>query len=235
MAEGLFITGTDTEVGKTVVARILVRSLVATGARVAVMKPVAAGSALTADGLRNEDALGLIADSNVTMPYDTVNPYCLAAPIAPHLAAREAGINIELSRIRSAFTQLRAAADHVIVEGAGGWLAPLNERQFIADLAVALELPVLLVVGLRLGCLNHALLSAAAIRQRGLRLAGWIGNHIDPDFGHVVENLATLTQHIGMPPLATLAYAPQHHTALRLAPTERAALLQSISVSSCLE
>jgi dethiobiotin synthetase len=202
MLGGLFVTGTDTAVGKTVVARLIVRSLVSTGVRVAVMKPVAAGSFMTPAGPRNEDALGLIAESNVVMPYAAVNPYCLASPVSPHLAAREAGVSIELSRIQASFWALRAAADQVIVEGAGGWLAPLNEREFVADLAAALDLPVLLVVGLRLGCLNHALLSVAAIRQRRLELAGWIANHIEADFPRAADNVATLTQHIGMPPIA---------------------------------
>jgi dethiobiotin synthetase len=206
MSGGLFITGTDTEVGKTVIARLLVRSLVASGVRVAVMKPVAAGSFMTAQGLRNADALGLMADSNVLMPYETVNPYCLPLPVSPHLAARDAGVIIELDRIRENYAKLRAGADCVIVEGAGGWLAPLNDEEFIADLAAALDLPVLLVVGLRLGCLNHALLSVAAIRQRGQILGGWIANQIDPAFARQRENLATLQRHIGMPPLATVAY-----------------------------
>lgn len=225
MLGGLFVTGTDTEVGKTVVARRIVRTLVAGGARVAVMKPVAAGSFETAHGPRNEDALGLIADSNVAMPYATVNPYCLAAPISPHLAARAAGVSIQLSRIQENFRILGDAADYVIVEGAGGWLAPLNDAQFVADLASALELPVLLVVGLRLGCLNHALLSVAAIRQRHVPLAGWIGNHIDPQFGHVEKNLATLAQHIGTAPLAIVSHDPAQLESGQLAPGESSALL----------
>ena len=227
MRGGLFITGTDTEVGKTVVARLIVRSLAATGVRVAVMKPVAAGSVMTSDGLRNDDALGLMADSNVVMPYATVNPYCLPAPVSPHLAAREAGVSIELPRLKASFDSLTAAADYVIVEGAGGWLAPLNDEQFIADLAAALGLPVLLVVGLRLGCLNHALLTAAAIRQRGLLLGGWIANHIDPQFSRVPDNLATLARHLGMPAIATLAHARGNHSSLRLPATATAVLAQA--------
>ena len=227
MSGGLFITGTDTEVGKTVIARLIVRTLVATGVRVAVMKPVAAGSFMTAQGLRNADALGLIADSNVVMPYETVNPYCLATPVSPHLAARTAGVSIELQRIRENYAKLRAAADCVIVEGAGGWLAPLNDTQFIADLAAALELPVLLVVGLRLGCLNHALLTVAAIRQRRQRLAGWIANQIDPDFACMPENLATLQRHIGMPPLTTVAYDKAAPGAVPLSAAEVTVLVDS--------
>ena len=227
MPQGLFITGTDTEVGKTVVARLIVRSLVATGVRVAVMKPVAAGSAMTSAGPRNDDALGLMADSNVVMPYATVNPYCLPAPVSPHLAAREVGVTIELPRLMESFAALSAAADYVIVEGAGGWFAPLNDEQFIADLAAALGLPVLLVVGLRLGCLNHALLSVAAIRQRGLILGGWIANHIDPEFSRVPDNLATLARHIGVPAIATVGHAPEGHASLRLPATATAALIQA--------
>jgi dethiobiotin synthetase len=227
MLGGLFITGTDTEVGKTVVARLIVRSLAATGVRVAVMKPVAAGSVMTTEGPRNDDALGLMADSNVVMPYATVNPYCLPAPVSPHLAAREVGVTIELPRLQESFASLVAVADYVIVEGAGGWLAPLNDHQFIADLAAALGLPVLLVVGLRLGCLNHALLTVAAIRQRGLILGGWIANHVDPEFSRAPDNLATLAQHIGMPPIATIAHDPARHSSLRLAATATAALART--------
>jgi dethiobiotin synthetase len=232
MSGGLFITGTDTEVGKTVVARLLVRSLVASGVRVAVMKPVAAGSAMTSAGLRNDDALGLIAESNVPLSYETVNPYCLAAPVSPHLAARDSGISIDLRVIQDRFRQVCAAADFTIIEGAGGWFAPLNERQFIADLAAMLELPVLLVVGLRLGCLNHALLTVAAIRQRGLTFAGWIANQIDPDFARMADNISTLEQQIGVAPIATLGFAQPPSPHALLAPETRSALLRQGCVSS---
>jgi dethiobiotin synthetase len=224
---GLFITGTDTEVGKTVVARLIVRSLVASGVRVAVMKPVAAGSVATVQGLRNEDALGLMADSNVALPYETVNPYCFAAPVSPHLAARDTGTRIDLAHIHENFLHARAAADYVIVEGAGGWLAPLNDQEFIADLAGTLALPVLLVVGLRLGCLNHALLTASAIRQRGQILAGWVANHIDPGFARVAANLATLEAHLGLPPVANVAHEPPGRHAALLAPAAVAALVRA--------
>jgi len=227
MSAGLFVTGTDTEVGKTLVARLIVRSLVATGVRVAVMKPVAAGGIMTEQGLRNDDALGLIADCNVVMPYSTVNPYCFKAPVSPHLAARDTGVTIELGLIQQQLRTLRVAADYVIVEGAGGWLAPLNDTQFVADLAIALELPVLLVVGLRLGCLNHALLSAAAIRARGARLAGWIANQIDPGFARMAQNLSTLEAHLGMPPIACLAYDPELREAGRLPAPALPALIQA--------
>jgi dethiobiotin synthetase len=232
MSGGLFVTGTDTEVGKTVVARLLVRSLVASGVRVAVMKPVAAGSVMTSAGLRNEDALGLIAESNVPLPYESVNPYCLAAPVSPHLAARDSGITIDLRVIQDRFRQVSAAAELTIVEGAGGWFAPLNEEQFIADLAAALQLPVLLVVGLRLGCLNHALLTVAAIRARGLTLAGWVANQIDPDFARMADNVSTLTRHIGMAPMATLGFAQPPAADALLAPDALRPLLRQGCVSS---
>ena len=221
----LFVTGTDTAVGKTVVARLLVRSLVATGARVAVMKPVAAGAEVTPGGLRNEDALGLIAESNVALSYATVNPYCLAEPVSPHLAARAAGVSIGLARIQACFASLRDSADHVIVEGAGGWLVPLGEQLFVADMAAALALPVVLVVGMRLGCLNHALLTAAAIHQRGLRLGGWVANHIDPAFARAAENVVTLQRHLGMPPLAVLGYGAGAAAEARLEPDAVTSLL----------
>jgi dethiobiotin synthetase len=227
MSAGLFITGTDTGVGKTVVARLIVRSLVASGVRVAVMKPVAAGGIMTEQGLRNEDALGLIADCNVVMPYASVNPYCLSAPVSPHLAARDTGVSIELPVIQREFRTLAAAADVVIVEGAGGWLAPLNDHQFVADLAMALELPVVLVVGLRLGCLNHALLSAQAMRQRGAFLAGWIGNQIDAGFARLAQNVGTLEEHLGMPPIAIVEHASHRHEADRLADAAVTALMHA--------
>jgi dethiobiotin synthetase len=227
MSGGLFITGTDTGVGKTVVAQLIVRSLVASGARVAVMKPVAAGSCITADGPRNADALALIAASNVVLPYAVVNPYCLAAAASPHLAAREEGVTIELARIEENFATVQAAADYVVVEGAGGWFAPLTDSQFVADLAAALALPVVLVVGLRLGCLNHALLTVAAIRQRGLTLAGWIGNRIDADFSRIPEHLTTLTRHIGMPPITAVGHHLQVGSPQSLPADVVAALIRS--------
>ena len=155
-ARGVFITGTDTGVGKTVVACALVRGLRAQGLRVAVMKPVASGAQRTPDGLRNADALALAASAGYEGPYEDLNPYCFEPPISPHIAAKEAGIEIDTSKIRHVYDTLAASADWVVVEGAGGWFAPLNERQTMADIAWGLTMPALLVVGLKLGCLNHA-------------------------------------------------------------------------------
>ena len=201
-SKGFFITGTDTEVGKTVVATALVRGLVAQGLRVAVMKPVASGSQRTPAGLRNEDALALIQASNVAAPYDRVNPYCFEPAISPHIAAEEAGIAVDLNHIRTNFDSLAAAADLVIVEGAGGWLAPLGPNASMKDLARALDLPTILVVGVRLGCINHALLTKLAIESHGTTFAGWIANTVDPAMPRRKENLEALTRGLGAPPLA---------------------------------
>ena len=182
LATSVFIAGTDTGVGKTHVAVALLRCLAATGRRVAGMKPVAAGAALTADGLRNDDALALAGAASVRLPYALLNPVCLPLATSPHLAARAAGQPIEIAALVKAHALIAAQADIVIVEGAGGWLAPIGDRETMQDVAVALNLPVLLVVGLRLGCINHTLLTANAIRSSGLALAGWIANPVDPSF-----------------------------------------------------
>ncbi|HEX4267997.1 MAG TPA: dethiobiotin synthase [Steroidobacteraceae bacterium] len=208
---GFFVTGTDTGVGKTVVSAALTRALVARGLRVAVMKPVASGSDPTSEGLRNSDALTLMAAANVTAPYEVVNPYCFLPPISPQIAAREAGVEIDLTLLRSRLDSLAGAADCVIVEGAGGWLAPLSDTAAMADLAAALSLPVLLTVGLRLGCLSHALLTRESLATRGTVFAGWIANAIDPHFDRAVENLAALTARLGAPPLACVPFLDCGH------------------------
>ncbi len=200
--KGVFVTGTDTGVGKTVVAAGLVRGLVAQGLRVAVMKPVASGSERTAEGLRNEDALALMAASNAAAPYERVNPYCFEPPISPHIAADEAGIQVNLAQIRRDFEVLAASSDWVVAEGAGGWLAPIGPVTGIRELALTLHLPVVMVVGLRLGCINHALLTKLAIEAHGARFAGWIANTVDPSMSRRTENLETLIRLIGEPPLA---------------------------------
>jgi len=204
--QGFFVTGTDTGVGKTVVATALTRALVARGLRVAVMKPIASGSDPTAAGPRNSDALALMAAANVPAAYETVNPYCFLPAIAPHIAASDSGTVIDLGLLRRRFEALAAAADCVIVEGAGGWLAPIGDRATMADLAAALGLPVLLVVGLRLGCLNHALLTRESMAARDTVFAGWLANAIDPGFERGAENLATLALRLGGPPLARIPH-----------------------------
>jgi len=196
---GVFVAGTDTGVGKTFVSTGLARAAVADGRPLAVMKPVAAGADATPAGLRNDDALALIDAARSTAAYEDVNPYCLPLAASPHIAAAAAGLRIEPAVVQRAAQRLAAAGEWLLVEGAGGWFAPIGERETMADVARALGLPVLLVVGLRLGCLNHALLTHEAIRRDGLRFAGWIGNAIDPGLTHADANLAWLRQRFGEP------------------------------------
>lgn len=216
LSKGFFVTGTDTGVGKTVASAALARALVARGLRVAVMKPIASGSDPTPEGLRNSDALALMAAANVTAPYEVVNPYCFLPPISPHIAAREALVTIDVALLRSRFDSLATASDCVVVEGAGGWLAPISDTATMADLAAALSLPVLLVIGLRLGCLNHALLTRESLATRGVPFAGWIANAVDPHFDRPAENLATLTHRLGQPPLAHIPFLDRGHGVLDL-------------------
>ena len=206
MTRGVFIAGTDTGVGKTRVAAALLCAWARSGLRVAGMKPVAAGAVLRGGVSRSEDAEVLVAAANVEAPWEWVNPYCFAPPIAPHIAAERAGVRIDPAVIRNAFDRLGERADRIVVEGAGGLLVPLNERQDMAHLVRELDLPVLLVVGMRLGCLNHALLSVQAIMARGLTLAGWIANGIDPDMAEAEANLETLRQRVAVPCLGYLGH-----------------------------
>ncbi len=203
---GYFITGTDTGVGKTLVCCALLYGFAALGKSVIGMKPVAAGAIHSAEGLINDDVALLRAASNVEAPLALVNPYCFEPPIAPHLAAEQAGVAIDLATIANAYQQLAHAADVVIVEGVGGFCVPLNRGADSADLAQRLGLPVILVVGLRLGCLNHALLTAHAIRAKGLALAGWIANRIDPAMAAAERNVAALAERLAAPLLGELEF-----------------------------
>ena len=202
----LFVTGTDTGVGKTLIACSLLHHLRARGLRALGMKPVAAGVEPTPEGPANPDVIALRRASSWAAPLNQVNPYCFEPPIAPHLAAASVGVHIELEPIRRAFEVLRRSADVIVVEGVGGFLVPLNEREDAGDLAVALALPVVLVVGMRLGCLNHALLTQQAILARSLRLAGWIANSIDPHMQRFDENLQALRERIAAPLLGVLPH-----------------------------
>lgn len=204
MQKGFFITGTDTGVGKTLVSQALLYRLRRDHAHVVGFKPVASGCEMTPYGLRNSDALALQAASSMPLEYATVNPYAFAPPVAPHLAAEAAGVRIDCARIAAGIDAV--AADRVVVEGVGGWLVPLNERESVADLAVRLRLPVVLVVGLRLGCLNHALLTVASMRDYGVPVAGWVASPIDPDFALPEENLAALESRLGIPLLLRLPF-----------------------------
>jgi dethiobiotin synthetase len=206
MSGGWFITGTDTGVGKTLVSRLLLEALQRAGHSAAGMKPVASGCRITAAGLRSDDALELMQASDVAADYADVNPYALGSACAPHIAARETGVEIQPEKILESFRRLQQKSPWVVVEGVGGWSVPLGERLTMAEVARALGLPVILVVGLRLGCLNHALLTVEAIRRTNIPLAGWVANRIDPAMTHVPENIATLAQKIEAPLLAQIPY-----------------------------
>jgi len=203
---GVFVTGTDTGIGKTRVSVALIHALRAQGLRVAAMKPVAAGTELREGVMINEDVAALTAAANVDADPKCVNPYLFPPPIAPHIAAAQAGVAIDLKLIVDAYSRLAALADVVVVEGVGGFRVPLNATQDAADLALALGLPMLLVVGLRLGCLNHALLTVEAIAHRKLPWAGWVGNHIDPLMDAQAENVLALRQLLPNPCLGIQAY-----------------------------
>ncbi len=221
----LFVTGTDTGIGKTRSAIGLCRAFAQRGVKVAGMKPVASGCMQTPQGLRNEDALALLDSMNVRAEYSEVNPYAFAPAIAPHIAAREAGIDIDFEVLDRAYQRLKLRSDVLIVEGAGGWLSPLDERRGFADLAAYWQLEVILVVGMRLGCLNHALLTVESIERRGLRLRGWVANQVDPEFERLEENVSTLHTRISAPCLGRLPFAPG---------VDLDALAQKLSVDSLL-
>jgi dethiobiotin synthetase len=213
LPRAFFVTGTDTGVGKTLVASALCFAFANEGFRVAGMKPVASGCKARPEGLRNDDALALIAAMNVRAAYADVNPYAFAPAIAPHIAAAESGIAIEFDTLDRAFERLRLQSQIMIVEGAGGWLAPLDGGRTFADLVAHWQLDVILVVGLRLGCLNHALLTAEAVERRGLRLSGWAGNRIDPEFARAEENIETLRRRLRAPCIGIVPYQPDRGTA----------------------
>jgi len=199
----VFVTGTDTGIGKTWIAAALVRALADAGYRVAAMKPVAAGFAPGTD--MNDDVIALRAAGNVDAPPGDCNPYAFADAVAPHLAAAARGVAIEMPRIVDAFERLCGCSDAVVVEGAGGALVPIDAQSDMLDVAAALRVPVLLVVGLRLGCLNHALLTALAVQRRGLVLAGWIANEMPPGMPLAAQNIDALAERLGCAPITYVA------------------------------
>jgi dethiobiotin synthetase len=204
---GYFVTGTDTGVGKTCVSLGLMRALQQQGHVVVGMKPVASGCSRASSRLVNEDACQLQACASFNLPYQYVNPYAFEDAVAPHLAAQGNGVHIDIAVISDACQQLTTEADRVVVEGIGGWLVPINEKQTMADVALALGLPVVMVVGIRLGCLNQALLTAAAIQRSGLPLAGWVANRNDPGCEQQDGNVMALRQRLPAPLLADLSYS----------------------------
>jgi dethiobiotin synthetase len=218
-----FITGTDTEIGKTFAACALIHALAARGVNVAPMKPIAAGT-INLDGVDvNEDVAALMAAAGNRFSLRDVNPYCFAEGIAPHIAAKHAGQTIAMPVIAAAYERLRSASDKVLVEGAGGFLVPMTDTQSMAEIPKVLGLEVILVVGMRIGCINHATLTAEAIRARGLTLAGWIANTPAAQMTAFEENLATLKSHIDAPLLGTIPRIPASYLVSGFAATKIAA------------
>jgi len=197
-----FIAGTDTDVGKTMIACAFLAQARGQGLTTAAVKPVAAGCINTKDGLRNDDAQQLLAQCTLPLYYEQVNPVAFIDPIAPHIAAQKEGQRMQVDRLVG-YTSgvIVQGANLTLVEGAGGWRVPVNEHETLADLAIGLSIPVVLVVGMRLGCINHALLTVEAITRDGLTLAGWVANCVDPEMIELDANIATLKDRISAPML----------------------------------
>jgi dethiobiotin synthetase len=216
----VFVTATDTDAGKTIISLGLIHSLRRKGLRVAGMKPVAAGAMQHGDDLQNEDAQLLRQADSLDVPYRVTNPYIFEPAIAPHIAAAEADVRIDLNIISERFDRLRSVSDFVVVEGAGGWRVPLDSKSDMSEIPRQLGLPVVLVVGMRLGCLNHALLTVEAVERDGLPLVGWIANQVDPGMSRQAQNLQTLQDRIDAPCLGVVPFLPE---------------LSAQSVASCLD
>lgn len=226
MSSAFFIAGTDTEIGKTTVAAGLLHAARQRGLSTAAAKPVASDCAMTEQGLRNGDALALLGECSLALDYAEVNPFAFAPAIAPHLAAREVGVELNVAALLAPVQHVLArGADLTLVEGAGGWRVPLTGGESLSDLAVALQLPVILVVGVRLGCINHALLTAEAIARDGLTLAGWVANVVDPATSRLDDNLATLAERLAAPCLGRVP---------RLAEASPAAVAAHLDLASLL-
>jgi dethiobiotin synthetase len=218
LRKSFFVTGTDTDVGKTLATCAMLRAAAAAGHSAVGMKPLAAGGTQTHEGLRNDDALLLQEASTLNLSYDAINPVCLPEAAAPHIAAELAQRKVRVERL-AGFCQgvLALRANFTLLEGAGGWRVPVNEREFMSDLAKQLQLPVIIVVGMRLGCLNHALLTGEAIARDGLRIAGWIANRIDPQMDHYQRNLDTLRDGFPVPLLGEIPWLGGADPALQAA------------------
>jgi dethiobiotin synthetase len=226
LSSAFFIAGTDTEIGKTTVAAGLLHAARLRGLSTAAAKPVASDCAMTEQGLRNGDALALLGECSLALDYAEVNPFAFAPAIAPHLAAREVGVELNVAALLPHVQKVLAReADLTLVEGAGGWRVPLTGGESLSDLAVALQLPVILVVGVRLGCINHAVLTAEAIARDGLTLAGWVANVVDPATSRLDDNLATLAERLAAPCLGRVP---------RLAEASPAAVAAHLDLASLL-
>lgn len=216
MARRFFITGTDTNVGKTLVTCVLLKALQAHGFKVMALKPVASGCEQIDGGLKNEDALAMIEAMNHPVSYQSVNPFAFQPAIAPHIAAADEGVDLSVLSLTRRCSMAQDDIDYWLVEGAGGWLVPLNDQETFADYVASQAFEVILVVGLKLGCINHALLTKQSIESAGLTLAGWVANQVDPEMVAVEENLASLTSRLGCPMLGHIPFLldPQEQTSL---------------------
>ncbi len=210
-----FVAGTDTEIGKTTVATEMLKYAQSKGIETLGLKPIASDAEQTASGLRNQDALSLISASSHRLTYEQVNPYVFEPAIAPHIAAQQEGVILTAENIRDHIEQVLNPIDQheslILIEGAGGWRVPLNDHQYFSDIPKRLDCPVVLVVGLRLGCINHALLTVEAIQNDGLKLAGWVANGLDPDMAVQYENIDTLKRIINAPFLGVLPYLDEKY------------------------
>lgn len=229
---GFFVTGTDTDAGKTFVSVLLLQGYAALGIKALGAKPLAAGADFAADGsLQNGDALLLQQHSGIALPYAQHNPLCLQQPAAPHLVAAAAGIRLDESQLTAQLQQLgHTEAERILIEGAGGWLLPLSAERYLADWVSEQPLPVVLVVGIKLGCLNHAMLTVRELQRSGVKLLGWVANIISPQMLLLEQNIADLQQRIAAPLLATIPYAPSDSAAIALQLTQ--ALEQQLTKSS---
>ena len=201
-----FITGTDTDVGKTYIASALIKHFCEQGLLTIGMKPVAAGAEMVNGRLINSDVTELIKAGNVDADIELINPYVFAPAIAPHIAAEQVGVTVSLDKIQQSFDALQSQVEVVVVEGAGGFCVPINRQETMADLAIKLNLSVIMVVGVRLGCINHALMTAGSIKAAGLTLAGWVANRIDPDMPAIEKNISTLKAMLKAPCIADVAW-----------------------------
>lgn len=206
MIDSVFITGTDTDVGKTVVSQALLIALTKQGLKASGLKPIAAGCDITEQGMTNEDALCLQNAASVKLDYGLVNPYTLELPASPHIAAEKEKVNIDFNILSSVLFQHRQHAEFVVVEGAGGWRVPISKEDCLSSWVQQEQLPVVLVVGIKLGCLNHAMLTVEAIQKDGLAIVGWVANTIDPDAQHYSEMIQMLEQKIPAPKLGEIPY-----------------------------
>ena len=204
--KGYFITATDTDAGKTFVTTGLLEALSKSGFKTLGFKPVASGCVMTEAGLRNDDALKIINAAHSKIDYSLINPYAFEQPIAPHIAAHKVGVSIHLQTIADTIFNSLNDIDYVLVEGVGGWMVPLNDQQTMADLAALLNFPVIIVVNMRLGCINHALLTVDAIEQKGLNIAGWLANQAENSMELLQENIASIESRITPPLLGVIPH-----------------------------